>query len=230
MRTNNNDYHKNYWVYLPFIDNFFRRILKKNREIFFHYFDNSVDINEKYSVLDVGTTDIVNDFENIFIQMYPYRKNITCLSNQKLEILKNKYTELNIEVGDARSMKFKDESFDLVHSNATIEHVGDYQNQIKFIKECYRVSNKLVFIQTPNKYFPIDFHTKIPIIHFLPGKFHRFILKLFGLKFYSDINNLNLVSKNKLVEFMNKLNISDFEILEHRLFGFVSNLILIIRK
>ena len=141
-----------------------------------------------------------------------------------------KYTELNIEVGDARSMKFKDESFDLVHSNATIEHVGDYQNQIKFIKECYRVSNKLVFIQTPNKYFPIDFHTKIPIIHFLPGKFHRFILKLFGLKFYSDINNLNLVSKNKLVEFMNKLNISDFEILEHRLFGFVSNLILIIRK
>jgi len=230
MRTNNKDYYKNYWVYLPFVNNFFKKILKKNREIFFDYFSNSFKILEEYSVLDVGTTDITDSFENIFIQKYPYKKNITCLSNQQLEKLNNKYPELKTIAGDARNMSFNDNSFDIVHSNATIEHVGNYENQLKLIKECFRVSKKIIFIQTPNRYFPIDFHTKIPLIHFFPGKIHRFLLNLFGLKFYSDINNLNLLSKKNLVEFMNKLNIKDFEILEHKLLGFVSNLILIIRK
>ncbi len=230
MRTNNKDYHKNYWVYLPFVNKFFKKILKKNREIFFDYFSNSFKILEDYSVLDVGTTDIVDNFENIFIQKYPYKKNITCLSNQKLKKLNIKYPELKTIAGDARRMGFNDISFDIVHSNATIEHVGDNKNQLQFIKECVRVSRKIIFIQTPNRFFPIDFHTKIPLIHFFPGKIHRFLLNLFGLKFYSDINNLNLLSKKNLVEFMIKLNIKDFEILEHKLFGLVSNLILIIRK
>ena len=230
MRTNNKDYYKNYWVYLPFVNKFFKKILKKNREIFFGYFANSFEISEKYSVLDVGTTDIVDNFENIFIQKYPHKKKITCLSNQKLKNINIKYPELKTIAGDARSMCFNDNSFDIVHSNATIEHVGDSKNQLQFIKECLRVSRKIIFIQTPNRFFPLDFHTKIPLIHFFPGKIHRFLLNVFGLKFYSDINNLNLLSKKNLVEFMIKLNIKDFEILEHKLFGLVSNLILIIRK
>ena len=230
MRTNNNNFKKNYWVSLPFVNNFFIKILKKNRYIFYDYFSKSLSINEKYNVLDIGTTDIVNNHENIFIQKYPFKEKITCLSNQKLIEIEKEYPEIKTEVGDGRKMNFSDNCFDVVHSNATIEHVGSYDNQLQFIKECYRVSKKLVFIQTPNRFFPLDFHTKLPLIHFLPGPFHRFLLKVFGLKFYSDINNLNLVSKKKMLEFLNKLNIKDFEIIEHKLLGFVSNIILIIRK
>ena len=230
MRTDNSNYRKNYWVNIPFINNFFKKTLKKNRKIFFNYLSNNINIEENFSVLDVGTTNIDDDYENIFIQKYPYKNNITCLSNQSLELIKKKYPEIITSFGDGRKMIFEDKSFNLVHSNATIEHVGSYKNQLKFLEECFRVSNKYIFIQTPNKYFPLDFHTKIPLIHFFPGYIHRFLLKLFGLRFYSDINNLNLISKKNLVEFMNKLNISNYTILEHKLFGFVSNLILIIRK
>ena len=183
MRVNNNNHQKNYWVSLPFINNFFKKILKKNREIFFEYFKKSIAINEKSNVLDVGTTDIVSVYENIFLQNYPHKNNITCLSNQDLIEVKKKYPEINTFVGDARNMQFKDNTFDIVHSNATIEHVGDYNNQLKFVEECFRVSRFFVFIQTPNKYFPIDFHTKIPLIHFLPEKLYRFILKAVGLSF-----------------------------------------------
>ena len=34
MRTDNSNYRKNYWVNIPFINNFFKKTLKKNREIF----------------------------------------------------------------------------------------------------------------------------------------------------------------------------------------------------
>ena len=72
-----------------------------------------------------------------------------------------------------------------MHSNATIEHVGSYQNQISLIKETFRVSKKYVFIQTPNRYYPIDFHTTLPFIHWLPKDIHRKILKFLGLNFYA---------------------------------------------
>tara|TARA_B100001057_G_C22860949_1_gene954491 strand:+ start:1696 stop:2388 length:693 start_codon:yes stop_codon:yes gene_type:complete len=230
MRTNNDKFKKNYWVSLPFLNNFFIKVLKKNRHMFYDYFSKSVSAIEKYSVLDVGTTDIVNNYENIFIQKYPFKEKITCLSNQKLILIKNEYPEIKTQVGDGRKMNFNDNCFDVVHSNATLEHVGNHSNQLQLIKECYRVSKKFVFIQTPNRFFPLDFHTKLPLIHFLPGTIHRFLLKILGLSFYSDINNLNLVSKKNLLEFLTKLNIKNFKIVEHKLFGFVSNLILIIRK
>ena len=144
--------------------------------------------------------------------------------------VKKKYPEIQTLLGDARNMNFEDNCFEIVHSNATIEHVGNFENQIKFIQECYRVSSKYVFIQTPNKLFPIDFHTKIPLIHFLPDKVYRTLLKLVGLSFYSDINNLNLLSKKKLIVIMKILNIYNYKIIDHKLFGLRSNIVLIIRK
>ena len=51
------------------------------------------------------------------------------------------------------------------------------------------------FITTPNRFYPIDFHTKIPVIHWLPKNIHRLILKTLGLHFYANEENLNLLDK-----------------------------------
>ena len=117
-----------------------------------------------------------------------------------------------------------------MHSNATIEHVGSYQNQISLIKETFRVSKKYVFIQTPNRYYPIDFHTTLPFIHWLPKDMHRKILKFLGLNFYALEENLNLLSEKNLINICNELNIKKFKILKHKLLFLTSNLILIIEK
>ena len=73
-----------------------------------------------------------------------------------------KYPHINeFVIGNAVKMNFKNDAFDIVHTNATIEHVGSYQNQISLIRETVRVSKKYVFIQTPNRFYPIDFHTTL---------------------------------------------------------------------
>ncbi len=60
--------------------------------------------------------------------------------------------------GDATNLsQYEDRSFDLVHSNSVIEHVETKENQAKMAAEMLRVGER-IFVQTPNKYFPIEPH------------------------------------------------------------------------
>ncbi len=93
-----------------------------------------------------------------------------------------------------------------------------------------RISKKFVFIQTPNRFYPIDFHTLLPFIHWLPKKYHRKILRYFGMKFYSLESNLNLLSVKEIKKICKFLNLKDFKIIRYKLFFMTSNLILVIKK
>ena len=128
------------------------------------------------------------------------------------------------------AIALKDNSFDIIHSNATIEHVGSDKMQLKFISECLRVSRKFVFITTPNKYFPIEFHTKIPFIHWLPHNYFNIILKLFGDNFFRHKKNLNLISHKKIISFCEKLKIKNYKIFFNYFLFLKSNIILVIKK
>ena len=79
---------------------------------------------------------------------------------------------------------------------------------------------------TPNRYHPFEFHTKLPLLHWLPKKIHRNILSILGINFLSKEENLNLLSNNDLLEIMQKLNHSDFEIKKIDFLFFKSNLLL----
>jgi hypothetical protein len=70
----------------------------------------------------------------------------------------------------------------------------------------------------------------LPLIHLLPKKIHRNILNFFGEKYLSQEKNLNLLSRNDLVQICSGLGIKNFKVIKVRLFYFVSNLILIIYK
>lgn len=222
--------YKNYSKKSIFLNNFINNLIKKNREKFFEIFNKHIyfDLNSK--VLDVGSVDLRHEYENVFIRKYSYKKNISCLSNTSLYNLKKKFPSIAIYKGDGRKMKFKSNFFDIVHSNATIEHVGNFKNQKSFIAECYRVSKNNIFIQTPYRFFIFDPHTKLPFIHMLPKKFHRFFLKKMGFDFYSKQSNLNLLSIKDMTTICEQLNIKNFKILKHRLLFFTSNIILIIKK
>lgn len=220
----------NYWKKIYFLDFYFKKILKSYRLSFFKTFDKYIIYDQNTKVLDIGTSEIVNETDNLFLKLYKYKKNITCLSLQNLQKIKNEYKEINFLIKDALNSNLPDNSFDIVHSNATIEHVGDTNNQFKFLSESLRISKKFVFIQTPNKLFPFDFHTKLPLIHLLPDKVYRKLLKLFGMDFYADIKNLNLISEKEIIHMLKKLTFKNCKILKKKLFGITSNLILIIEK
>ncbi len=57
--------------------------------------------------------------------------------------------------------------FDLVFSNSTIEHVGDRPRRAKFA-EVARSLGPRHWIQTPNRWFPIEPHVLFPFQQFFP--------------------------------------------------------------
>jgi hypothetical protein len=70
---------------------------------------------------------------------------------------------------DGRELPFADGEFDFGFSNAVVEHVaGGRDGQRRFVHELCRVSRR-VFVTTPNRWFPLEVHTLLPLVHWLPA-------------------------------------------------------------
>ena len=208
----------------------FDRIITKKRLEIIDIINSQIVLNNINSILDIGTTsDIKNKSSNFIIKNLKNVKNFYSISDQliTLPFFKKKLQKSIIE----NFSEYEIENFksDLVISNATIEHVGNYDNQKAMVSNMIKLSKKMVIISTPYRYHPLEFHTKIPFIHWLPKKIHRMILKKFNLVFYSKEENLNLLSKSDLSSFIKNEKIrSEFKYIK---FLFLrSNLIFILKK
>lgn len=219
-----------YWNKIGFLETFFNNQLLINRKKIHELIYKKIPFDENKDILYIGTTPEIKLPHNYLIHDLKNYKRISCLSNQDCSNLKKICKNLKVIKEDGRRTSLKDLSFDIVYSSATIEHVGSKNDQVKFIDECNRLARKNVVITTPNRYFPLDFHTKIPFLHFFPKKFHRFVLKYLGFKFFAKEKNLNLLSKKNLIEICESLNIKEFKIYIHKFLGLSSNLILVINK
>lgn len=130
-------------------------------------------------------------------------------------------------LGDGCKTEFPSEAFDIVFSNSVIEHVGGIDRQRQFAAECMRCG-RAFFVQTPNKWFPIDTHTLMPFAHWLPQRWFRKLLR-FAPRFVffksdpgdmNDFSNMRLLSKSDLEELF-----PGAEIKKEKLFGLTKSLI-----
>ena len=71
-----------------------------------------------------------------------------------------------------KPLPFADKAFDIATSNAVLEHVGSTENQVRFVAELLRVARR-VFVSVPHRYFPVEHHTAIPLLHFWDASFAR---------------------------------------------------------
>ena len=217
---------RNYRVSIPYINKLFNYFIFINRKKIYDFFIKKINCNIKTRIIDIGTTPLLEKHENILFHSYKWKKKLTGFSNQDCTNLKKKFKKSNFIFGDARKIKLKQNSFDVSFCSATIEHVGSFKNQKKIISELYRISKKAIFLTTPNRNFPVDFHTKLPLIHWLPKKIHRKILFLIGLKFYSKEENLNLLSTTDLINLLNNFDTIQYEVRYLNFLGFKSNCII----
>lgn len=74
--------------------------------------------------------------------------------------------------GDARSTGLGESSFDVVFSNSLVEHLFDWNSQVRFASEVKRLAPNY-FVQTPNKWFFVEPHFVTPFIHWVPASVRR---------------------------------------------------------
>jgi SAM-dependent methyltransferase len=123
------------------------------------------------TLVDVGVTDApfgAGSTDNFFEALYPWPERITGVGQTDLDRFSAAFPEVRAVRADGRDLPFADDEFDIAFSNAVVEHVaGGRDGQRQFVHELCRVARR-VFVTTPNRRFPLEVHTLLPFVHWLP--------------------------------------------------------------
>ncbi|MBS0588008.1 MAG: methyltransferase domain-containing protein [Proteobacteria bacterium] len=169
-------------------------------------------------VLDAGVSGRSRvENENIFLHSFKGDRSLyTALGVEDLTELSNIYIKSRFITYNGKLFPFRDNEFEWVFSNAVIEHVGTYDDQLQFLNEMMRVG-KNVFFTTPNRWFPIESHTNAFFLHWLPSEiFFKWSARY---KPYWTKDNLNLLDYQLLVSLLADSNAKEYEIIPNRLLG-----------
>lgn len=180
-------------------------------------------------ILDVGFTDVeYSSNDNYLEKNYPHQNNITALGVDDFVNFEKKYPQVRVLKYDGNKFPLSDNEFEICWSNATIEHVGGREKQVMFLKEIVRVSNK-AFITTPNRNFPIEVHTRLPLAHLLPKKIFDKILNMLGIKWATG-DYMNLLTLRDVKGLLRDAGITNYEIIKNKLLFFTLDFVIIFNK
>ena len=149
-----------------------------------------------------------------------------------LEKMAEDRDNIQFTAGDARALAYQDGAFEIAYSNSVIEHVGTWEDQVRFAAEIRRVGQRY-YVQTPYKWFPIEPHFVAPLIHYLPKSIQRHLTWL-GAWYWtvkpdrkgidSYIDEIQLLDVRQM-----KTLFPDAEILRERFGGMTKSLIAVRR-
>lgn len=138
------------------------------------------DPSRTIRILDIGGT---YDFWNALAFRYLNRCEITLFNLEKRgngESMPN----VRFMAGNATDLSaFGNGTFDLVFSNSCIEHIGRFPEWRKMADGMRRVGSHY-FLQTPNRYFPLEPHFMFPFFQFLPLPVRAWLFQHFDLGYF----------------------------------------------
>ncbi|MFH1957597.1 MAG: methyltransferase domain-containing protein [bacterium] len=103
------------------------KIILKSRKNKYDLFISLMKPRRVEKLLDVGVSPFLGRATNFLELWYPYPENITALTNDESEKFKNfnrRFPKVRLVFGDGKNLPFPDNCFDIVFSNAVVEHVG----------------------------------------------------------------------------------------------------------
>lgn len=195
-------------------------------------------IDSKTKILDLGGGN------GEYIRCLTKRKywgNITVADIDTRLLEEAKASGLKIfQLKESDRLPFKDKSFDIVFCNSVLEHITvskkdiwNYKDGEKFFEESFkkqtwfaneirRIGNKY-FIQTPNRFFPIESHTWFPFIQFFPRDIQIRLIRLLN-KFWLKKTkpDWNLLSYKEL-----RVLFPNAQIYKERVMGIVKSFMVI---
>jgi len=99
--------------------------------------------------------------------------------------------------------------------------VGSRERQQELLAAMARVSDGFL-LSAPCRYFPVEVHTFVPFLHWLPAPVHRAVWRRTGLSFWAEEANLNLMGVRELRRLLPSGGRAQIRLL--RTFGWPSNI------
>jgi hypothetical protein len=157
----------------------FHRLSQRSRRLKMDLFHRYLHLAGTEHILDIGSQ--VDSQSRQILERFHDRSLITAanIEPNHLRAIRNAYPGVRTVQCDARSMPFRDREFDVVYSNAVIEHVGNLEDQQRMADEVRRVGKRW-FLTTPNRWYPFEFHVRMPLISWLPPRWMHKAARLWG--------------------------------------------------
>jgi hypothetical protein len=173
------------------------RLLIAARDRIYKDFERCCKPLKASTILDFGVSDVVSEGANLLERKYPYCENITAVGLNDAHAFRAAYPAVCYFKVEANTpLPFPNLSFDIATSNAVLEHMGSRARQRFMISELLRVARQ-VFITVPHRYFPVEHHTAIPLLHYWTPTF-RLACRILGKSAWAKEENLIFMSRRSL--------------------------------
>jgi hypothetical protein len=144
----------------------------------------------------------------------------------------HRYPEIKAVKYDGERFPFPDGAFDVAWSNAVLEHVGTAdaraERQTLFLSEVQRVARR-AFITTPNRWFPLEIHTRTPLLHWLPKPMFDAYLRRRGQAWAAG-DYMTLLSEQDLRARLAAAGIERYELVKNRFGPLTADFVVIINQ
>jgi Methyltransferase domain len=173
-------------------------------------------------VLDLGGSEKYWLIGEDFIKANSDRLHFTVINSEVQESMNPSL--FTFSVGDACDPHlFAGKTFDFVHSNSVIEHVGD-ENAMRIFAENTRRLGKRYYMQTPNYWFAYEPHFRFAGFQWLPASVRAFIMTKMRLGFFArqtsyreakwHVNSIRLLSTRRVAKLF-----PEAQIIHEKVFG-----------
>jgi hypothetical protein len=169
---------------------------RKSREQKHQLFLQLLRPTPQMRILNVGASGRHIGLPEQLESFYEYRSQITGggISFVDVQDYRDSFPGVQAVVFDGCALPFADKSFDIVYSNAVLEHLPGQDSVQRFAAEVQRVG-KGWFVTTPNLWYPVEPHYHLPFVQLLPESTQRSLVKRLGKTPY---DHLHLLTKKQL--------------------------------